>query len=736
MNIILKEFQKNAINSLKEAFSAKGKEIILKSPTGSGKTIILTSFIHEFVRNNKGYCFVWLTPGKGNLEEQSKDKMDKYFPKEDTCLLRDVLISGFQEGQTCFINWELVTKDTNTSMMVGEEKNLRDIVGSAQAIGLKFVVIVDEEHLNKSYKASDIIRLFNPEKVIRASATPQKYGDATLIEIPDSVVIAEGLIKKYIYINDGVESGVDVDNQVDYLLTLALKKREEIRNEFIKRKKHINPLIIIQMPNKSDALIGAVENFLESKGITYDNHLLAKWLASDTDKINLKNIEEIDAEPICLIFKEAVATGWDCTRAQILVKLREGMGDTFEIQTIGRIRRMPEGHHYDNLLLDVCYLYTFDDKFKQGVKQTFGKNAPEIKTLFLKEKHKDFKLVKYFNPSVSVPLDPRVVCECIRYYYETEYKLESNKWDSNKKNLESRGYLLDDKIVIKVLQGKVSSIENSELKDKRSLETFQNVNTSTMSIDFWNQVTDIGSKASLSYEDARKIIFRLFAENVKYKKKFLKMSIRQIYAFVANNFDKLKDDFFNALTNEKYKKDIQTIMKVPVVESEFILPRNEDVGIDFTDRFRTVYDANVYEDYSSAIIGRSKPEMLFEKWCNENTNWFYKNGESNSRYFSILYKDNFGKQRHFYPDYILESKSGQLWIVETKGGENMSGGSEDIDKFSPFKFKALKEYGVKFGINVGFVRYLEKGGRLLINTTEYEKELSNPVWDLIERIIM
>lgn len=46
----------------------------------------------------------------------------------------------------------------------------------------------------------------------------------------------------------------------------------------------INPLIIVQLPNKSDALLESVEKYFESKGITYENNQLAVWL-SDKNKI-------------------------------------------------------------------------------------------------------------------------------------------------------------------------------------------------------------------------------------------------------------------------------------------------------------------------------------------------------------------------------------------------------------------------------------------------------------------
>ena len=74
----LKNFQLNAVKALFEAMEKPARDIILKSPTGSGKTIILTYFMHQYIQSFPETVFIWLTPGKGNLEEQSKKKMDKY----------------------------------------------------------------------------------------------------------------------------------------------------------------------------------------------------------------------------------------------------------------------------------------------------------------------------------------------------------------------------------------------------------------------------------------------------------------------------------------------------------------------------------------------------------------------------------------------------------------------------------------------------------------------------------
>ena len=112
----LKEFQLNAVKSLFEAMAIPTRDIILKSPTGSGKTIILTYFMHQYIQSFSKTVFVWLTPGKGNLEEQSKAKMDKYIHASQTKLLSDVMTAGFEENDSCFINWEKLTKKGNNAL--------------------------------------------------------------------------------------------------------------------------------------------------------------------------------------------------------------------------------------------------------------------------------------------------------------------------------------------------------------------------------------------------------------------------------------------------------------------------------------------------------------------------------------------------------------------------------------------------------------------------------------------
>ena len=282
--------------------------------------------------------------------------MDKYIHGSNTKLLSDIMSSGFEENDACFINWEKLTKKGNNALKDSERTNFVEHIQNAIDNGLTFTIIVDESHQNDTIKADDILALFNANKIIRCSATPKNYKNALLIEIPEEDVIAEGLIKKLLIINENFEQHISVEDQISYLLDKALEKQRDLRAAYAKKDSGVNPLIIVQLPNKSDALLDRVEEYFESKGITYENNLLSVWLSDK--KQNLEDIEDNDATPIAVIIKQAVATGWDCPRAQILVKLRDNMSEVFEIQTIGRIRRMPEAKHYGEDLLDCCYLYT------------------------------------------------------------------------------------------------------------------------------------------------------------------------------------------------------------------------------------------------------------------------------------------------------------------------------------------------------------------------------------------
>ncbi len=722
------EFQEKASNFLLETtLRVDSKQnVVLKAPTGAGKTILLLDYIDKYLHANKNAAFVWLCPGKGNLEEQSMKKMQKYLPLRVVNSLFDSLLHGFSAQSTTFINWELVTKKGNTAISDTEKKNLFDRIAEAHRNDIHFVIIIDEEHSNDTKKAQAIINSFAAKNIVRVSATTKANKLCEFYEIPEIDVITSGLITKAIYINEDVDPNKHIDDH-NYLIDLALKKREQIASAYREDDRKIRPLIIVQFPNSSSDLIKDVEKHLESLGYTYENKLLAKWM--DTSKENIESIEEHDADPVVLLIKQAIATGWDCPRAKILVKLRENMDEAFSIQTIGRIRRMPEQRHYDNELLDHCYLFTFDKEYTIGLKESL-RDAFDVKRTFLKNKCKTFELKKQLRDQNYIEVDERIVLNKIADYLIKTYDL-TNNYQENETKLIAAGYRFDEGILMTIVKGKfvvTSSLLESD--NTRRISTLVDIDLHRHTIDLSNSIEDIGKSISFPKQKSKVVLERLFRSNSKYAKKILSLSIENYYSFIINNRKQLKDDFRKvaALAHKQMKLNLTpTIVPFKLPEQE--LYRHDSFDEDIVEML-----TNAYEEYPSSTLVpglRSTPERLFERYCenNDSVEWVYRNGDTGQQYFSIIYTTGINKQMLFYPDYIVKLKNGDVWIIETKGGEDWAGNDRNIDKYAEIKFEALRDYTTEHNLKFGFVR--EKPFKdqltLFLNNTEYSDGM-NEYW--------
>ena len=738
VGIKLKEFQEKCVEELLEqtVFGEK-KEILLQAPTGSGKTIMLLEYIDRFLLENKDYVFVWLTPGSGELEEQSKNKMNQLLKNRTTKTLNEVLTTGFEEQDTAFINWENVTKKGNTALRELEKSNLYDRIEQAQNNGIKFIVIIDEEHRNKTEKAESITNLFNAKHTVRVSATTKRNDEAYNIKISEMEVINSGLITKSLYINQGIENNILLDDEIEYLLKLAINKRRQIRNTCTELGVNYNPLVIIQLPSMSENLIEKIEQYLEKEGFTYDNGLLAIWLADR--KENIENISDNTSEQCFLIMKQAISTGWDCPRAKVLVKIRENMHEDFEIQTLGRIRRMPEGKHYGNEVLDNCYLYTFDDEYTETVKHELGRQASNVKSLFVKDEFRKFKLYKEVKNTEADNFAPREAFYAIYEYYCKEYNLEnsqekqSNDGDNKEENKESNkvklakaGYNFNQNITNEVVQGSAIELNKKNFINSEKIRIQSSVDTYKNGIDLRHSINVIATKIGMVYQYLSPILQRLFLGNVEFPEKILKLTKKEFYAFIINNERKLEYDILNAVIQKREQRvKLQTEFKKV---KEFIFPERITVKYNKKDPSLSEMSKNVYYGYPSTTI-KSASEEKFEKYCEASSKikYWYKNGESSDEFFSIVYLDKMNKAWTFYPDYIVGDTKGNIWIIETKGGEDAYGYSKNIDIKIENKYEALKTYAQKYNLKWGFVRDIDEE-LYISNADEYIENMKSTNW--------
>lgn len=723
--IDLFDFQEKAVIKLLDIVtdSRSKQTITVKSPTGSGKTIILIDFVEEYLTKiNSRTAFIWLCPGKGDLEEQSRQKMRKFAPHRHTQNLFDSLQNGFEAESTTFINWELVTKKGNTSIRDSERKNLFDRIADAHRAGIEFIVIIDEEHSNNTAKAKTIIDAFSAKNIIRVSATAIENKRYEYFEIDEVDVIGEGLITKALYVNEGLADGMEVADDYDCLLDLADSKRKDIAARYKELGKAIRPLVLIQFPNGQPETIRAVEKKLESMGYTYDNGMVSIWMSEDKRDLP-DNLTENDATPVFLLMKQAISTGWDCPRAKILVKLREGMSESFEIQTIGRIRRMPEATHYEDDLLDFCYVYTFDEKYKAGLLSSIDK-AYETRRLFLKDKCKTFTIEKQVRDLDFDGLGEREVLVKIHEALVKKYNLGSDK-KMNKMLLADAGYVFGTDIHGQALQGEF--VRTSAIADSHSfITTHKRVDTHKHGIQLMHSIDAIKSSIGMAQNKVKTILERLFRKGGNPTRKLIALETAEFYAFVINNQHKLKEEF-RAVTAQMA---VQMTMALQPKKSPFRIPEQDFFKYDPGVKNEVEYLSNAYHEYTSGFatsVVRSTCEMLFEQHCEgrDDIEWVYKNGDTGQQYFSIVYVDGIQKQWLFYADYIVMKKDGTVWIIETKGGET-KGKNKNIDDQIENKFNAFKAYAAGKELRWGFVR--DKDNQLYINNTEFAMDMADVHW--------
>lgn len=447
------------------------------------------------------------------------------------------------------------------------------------------------------------------------------------------------------------------------------------------------------------------------------------------------------------MFKQAIATGWDCPRAKILVKLREGGTERFNIQTIGRIRRTPLREHYGIDLIDNCYLYTLDNQFTEGLTSSL---SDSFYTYQYKRKlySPNITLKKEsLNGSDRFAVNPEAVVKVVRDAMLRDCDLDHNGRLDKQEMTISKGYVFGTKLKTTAFEGiartthdilKLNSIFGGEHQINNHDDGFiirDAKRRIARAIGVDENISNNALRILFGPEDLEMSLLSDEEKSFEYDNKLLAdMTLREYNAFLVNNRDKLIEVFSTISQNE-----IGEIKETDIILSDWSIPAYQYYKHHKKIESTSIMKKNVFENYGNNILiapNRTVSEIEFERWCetNDSVKYVYKNGDKGEDFFSIIYRRAF-RRNNFYPDYIIQLENGEIWIIEAKGGMNSDGTSRNIDGYAEKKFEALKSYADRInGFKWGFVRAV--GTQLYLSNTIWTEDMTNSdVWKPIEEFI-
>ncbi|MEA3304502.1 MAG: DEAD/DEAH box helicase family protein [Patescibacteria group bacterium] len=379
--------------------------MVFQSPTGSGKTIMMQRYLRQFSdAHTTGYAFIWMSVN--DLSRQSKRSFEKNLEGSRLRFseLADIQDKQLKDNEILFINWESLrakykgTDDwKNIAMRDNErEENIPTYMHNTHKQGRKIILIVDESHRSLDSKRAQelIVDYIKPDLQIEVSATPDSPDFDEIVKVDIQDVIESGMVKKEVLINPDFSQYQGESIATDRLvIEQALAKQQQLKDLYAKQGSDVKPLVLIQLPSEKKKVedidktkMERTIQILQEKGVTVDNQKLAIWLSEDKTNKDLIGHPESPVE--VLLFKQAIAIGWDCPRAQILVMFHDMKSESFKIQTVGRILRMPEWKHYPEEELNKAFVYTdleqakisIDAMAKNVIKSRIATRDPELYT--------------------------------------------------------------------------------------------------------------------------------------------------------------------------------------------------------------------------------------------------------------------------------------------------------------------------------------------------------------------
>jgi len=328
--------------------------LLIEAATGSGKTLMAGTIVERFTQVEDVVWF-WFAPFKGVVGQSAAFLREQFHGLRLRELTDDRVAAGSRRGDVFVTTWQTVAtrvKDKRNVRKEGDSNPSVDtLIESLRDQGLRIGVVVDEAHhgFGKDTLAAKFFReILKPEYTILITATPD---DADVKDFEKAMEIAElqrirvsrtdaveaGLIKSGVkcaayFVEPEKRSLVDLQGTA---LRDGVAAHRELKKILADIKVPLVPLMLVQA-DSTDKSVDALKAKLLRLGFTEEQIAVHTADEPDAGLLALANDERREV----LIFKMAVALGFDAPRAFTLVSMRASRDEDFGTQLLGRILRV------------------------------------------------------------------------------------------------------------------------------------------------------------------------------------------------------------------------------------------------------------------------------------------------------------------------------------------------------------------------------------------------------------
>ena len=434
----------------KSEFFNKTPFVCVKIPTGGGKTLVGCHSVVEIMSSilkhkmDRGIV-MWFVPSeaiKSQTLKKFKDRNDWHRKVLDEAFDNNIRIFANEEAlrirkediddNLCIIissleafrkekklqnkykvyqeNGALLSHFENLEEKDFLEKDKHNTIINSLANVIKLsnpLIVIDEGHKTKTKLSIEFIKDLNPSFIIEYTATPRPESNI-LVEIYPSELKEEQMVKLPIVL----ENTAQWQNSI----LRGVLVRNELEKDSKKNKlEYIRPIALLQAESdrkdKDCITIDKIKEFLIKDCKISEEEIAIK--TSNTNELENKNLFSPRCKIRYIITINALAEGWDCSFAYILISVAN-IGSKIAVeQIIGRILRMPNAKKKDEKLfnsLNKSYIFASAKNFQEASEQIIsGLESNGFSKLDLvnandKNQRYELDVERKFKENLSVPI--------------------------------------------------------------------------------------------------------------------------------------------------------------------------------------------------------------------------------------------------------------------------------------------------------------------------------------------